>query len=269
METRHKCPWFENVSENHTKRKITSYWDETVTQYDHEFGGGISSADEERIYRTVLQKHLALTPGARILEVGCGTGELTVVLAGLGYKVFGIDISWNMLARAIEKNNDSGLGILFSKGDAEAPPFRAETFDAVFSRHLIWTLPDPDRAVANWLRLLKPGGVLLTIDGVWIHQGFEPRLRRLLANILVSFKKKRIHRAWTKYYPANRKGIPLFGGTGPQSIAGLFERHGLTRVWTDSLDELISHEKKHAPIEYHLLYTQNPRYLVGGIKEGV
>ena len=255
-------------TKNLIKSDIADYWDNNSAQYDHEFGGGISCQDEKHIYNAIIKKNLRQNPGAKVLDVGCGTGVLSIILANLGYKVTGIDISNKMLDRAIDKNKRLGLDILFSNGDAEAPPFEGTHFDAIFSRHLIWTLTDPEKAVANFVRLLKPGGVLLTIDGIWIHKGFGPRVRRFLANILVSLKTKRIHRGWTNYYAADEKHIPLFGGTGPQSIVNLYNRHGLSHIWTDPLDELIAFERQHAPMEYRILYTKNPRYLVGGIKEG-
>ena len=249
-------------------QEVIAYWDKAANHYDGEFGGGISGSAEHDIYKSIIVKSLSGTNGTKVLDVGCGTGEISIIFAGLGFEVAGIDVSDKMLAHAIEKNRQLGLDILFAYGDAENPPFKEHSFDVVFSRHLIWTLTDPGKAVVNWIRLLKPGGILLAIDGVWIHKGFEPSVRRLLANIIVSIKKLKIHRGWTNYYAADKNDFPLFGGTGAKSIMDLFKRYDLMNIWTDPLDELISFEHKHAPLEYRILYTKNPRYLVGGVKKG-
>jgi SAM-dependent methyltransferase len=55
----------------------------------------------------------------------------------------------------------------FRVGDAAVPPVAAGSVEAIVSRHLLWTLPDPLGALTNWHRALRPGGRLIVIDGLW------------------------------------------------------------------------------------------------------
>jgi len=72
-----------------------------------------------------------------------------------------------MLQKAKEKANSLNLIIDFRQGDAENLPFENESFDMVINRNLVWTLPDPERAIFEWGRVLKPEGKVIIIDGNW------------------------------------------------------------------------------------------------------
>jgi SAM-dependent methyltransferase len=61
----------------------------------------------------------------------------------------------------------AGRDAVFLVGDAGAPPVGGRRFDAVLVRHVLWTLPDPGRVLAHWRELLRPGGRLVLIEGVW------------------------------------------------------------------------------------------------------
>ena len=104
---------------------------------------------------------------ARVLDAGCGTGTLSVLLAGLGHRVTGIDISPAMLDLARAKADAQGYAVEFHLMDAAAPEFPPRLFDAVVCRHILWTLPEPARVLERWTSLLKPGGRLVLIEGWW------------------------------------------------------------------------------------------------------
>ena len=93
-----------------------------------------------------------------MLDAGCGTGILSLELAGRGHRVTGIDYAPEMLALAKEKANAAGAAIRFEHADAEALPFAPASFDLVITRHVLWTLPHPEAAIIEWTRVLRPGG---------------------------------------------------------------------------------------------------------------
>jgi len=113
----------------------------------------------------------------------CGTGVLSLPLSEIGHNVTGIDLSDGMLGRAKEKANDQNLRAEFRIGDAENLSFEDESFDVVINRHLLRTLPDPEQAISEWKRVLKPGGKVIIIDGSW---GDFNSLRRWVWCYLVS-----------------------------------------------------------------------------------
>ena len=77
----------------------------------------------------------------------------------------GIDFSRAML-RASRKAAD-GVAVTFRTGDASAPEFAAESVDAIVVRHVTWALPKPADAIRHWAGLLRPGGRLVLVEGLW------------------------------------------------------------------------------------------------------
>jgi ubiquinone/menaquinone biosynthesis C-methylase UbiE len=75
-----------------------------------------------------------------------------------------------MLAEARMQADRHGLKVSFQIGDAVAPPFAEASLDAIVCRHFLWTLRQPEVALANWLRLLRPNGRVVVIDGFWFAQ---------------------------------------------------------------------------------------------------
>jgi ubiquinone/menaquinone biosynthesis C-methylase UbiE len=91
-------------------------------------------------------------------------------MAELGFDVVGIDSSPGMIDVAKRKASNAALDIAFAIGDASAPDAAFGQFDVVLGRHILWALPDPSLALANWTRHLLPGGHLVLIEGFW-HTG--------------------------------------------------------------------------------------------------
>ncbi|WP_080518844.1 methyltransferase domain-containing protein [Rhodopseudomonas palustris] len=71
------------------------------------------------------------------------------------------------------ETHEGAEAVKFHLGDAENPMMPDERFDAVVSRHLVWTLPDPEAALADWLRVLRPGGRVVLVDCDWVHRGAD------------------------------------------------------------------------------------------------
>ena len=95
---------------------------------------------------------LAAQPGERILDLGCGDGQLTQKLAQAGAQVTGVDASAEMAAAA------RALGVVAEVGNAEALPYPDRSFDAVFSNAALHWVRNQDAMLAEVHRVLKPGG---------------------------------------------------------------------------------------------------------------
>jgi ubiquinone/menaquinone biosynthesis C-methylase UbiE len=144
---------------------ITDRWSARARTYDISPGHGIHSKQEKEEWLNILANALDQKKELNILDVGTGTGALALLFAELNHTVVGIDLSEKMLNIATEKAQKNRLNAEFQVGDAEDPQFAEESFDAIACRHLLWTLPNPEKAVAAWRKLLKPGGRLIIIDG--------------------------------------------------------------------------------------------------------
>lgn len=102
-------------------------------------------------------------PGQRILDVACGTGTVTRILADHGATVTGLDFSHGMISEAIERHGDHP-NITFQQGDATQLPFEDNTFDATTVSFGIRNVQEPKRALAEMLRVTKPGGKILVCE---------------------------------------------------------------------------------------------------------
>jgi ubiquinone/menaquinone biosynthesis C-methylase UbiE len=91
-----------------------------------------------------------------------------VLLAEAGHQVHGLDASPRMLDEARRKAEQPRVALTLHLGDAAQPPLTAGWFDVVLARHVLWALPDPAAALANWIRLLRPDGRLVLIEGRWM-----------------------------------------------------------------------------------------------------
>src|SRR5207245_192630 len=100
------------------------------------------------------------------------------------HQVTGVDLSPAMLVAAREKAEKLGLPITLLEARADQVPLPDGTFNAVFSRHLLWTLPKPRAALREWARVVRPGGIVAVADGWWNEPGREMRLRRAVGSRL-------------------------------------------------------------------------------------
>ena len=148
---------------------VRDFWNSQASSFDDEPDHGLRDPDTRRAWRSLLLERLPPAP-ARILDLGCGTGTLTMLLAEEGYRVDGLDIAEAMVAAARSKAAGSELPVTFQRGDASAPPYPPQSYDVVLSRHVLWAMPDPTAALRSWTRLLRPGGRLLLVEGRW-HTG--------------------------------------------------------------------------------------------------
>jgi len=105
-----------------------------------------------------LVRFAGVQPGEAVLDVACGTGVVAVTAARAGAKVRGLDLTPALLERARENAALAGVSIEFTEGDVEALPYPNASFDVVLSQFGHMFAPRPELAVAEMLRVLKPGG---------------------------------------------------------------------------------------------------------------
>ncbi|HEY8306140.1 MAG TPA: class I SAM-dependent methyltransferase [Lapillicoccus sp.] len=165
-----------------TAADVRAYWDAEAAGFDEAADHGLRDPQVRGAWGRLLREHLP-EPPADVLDLGCGTGTLTVLLAEGGHRVHGVDLAPAMVAAARAKIAASGTTATVEVGDASDPPGRAGAYDVVLTRHVLWALPDPSAALSRWVRLLRPGGRLLLVEGRWWTGGglTAAETRRLLA----------------------------------------------------------------------------------------
>jgi SAM-dependent methyltransferase len=102
-----------------------------------------------------------LPPGGRVLEVGCGTGGFLVAAASAGLEAVGSDIATRWLVVARRRLADRGLRVPLVGAQAERLPWPDASFDALVADSVLEHLDDPAAALAEWHRVVRPGGRLL------------------------------------------------------------------------------------------------------------
>lgn len=158
------------------------YWTWRAEGYS-ELNRNELATTQREVWRRVLVSHIAARfPGRepetlRVLEIGTGPGFFAILLTEAGYDVTAIDLTPSMLAEARKNAGALAAHIRFLEMNAEALAFDDGAFDVVLSRNVTWNLPHPERAYAEWLRVLSPGGLLLNFDANWYRYLYDGNAR--------------------------------------------------------------------------------------------
>ena len=118
------------------------------------------SYGQDRRWKARVVELSAVRPNLRALDLACGTGDIAFALARRGADVVGLDITHRMVQLARAKDGAAR----FVTGDMLALPFGDEAFDLVTTGYGLRNVPDLPRAIAEMRRVLKPGGVLISLD---------------------------------------------------------------------------------------------------------
>jgi SAM-dependent methyltransferase len=127
----------------------------------------------------IFLNRLAISPGARVLDVACGTGNLAIPLARGGAHATGVDIATNLIIQARERAASEGLTVSFDEGDAEALAYGDEYFDVVVSMFGAMFAPRPELVAAELARVLRPGGLLAMAN--WNPGSFSGQMFKVSA----------------------------------------------------------------------------------------
>lgn len=139
-------------------------WDARAAAFDDEPDHGLRDPEVRAAWSDRLRAWLPEDP-ADLLDLGCGTGSMSLLAAGQGHRVTAVDLSPAMVERARAKL--AGHDAVVLRGEAADPPVGERRFDVILVRHVLWTLPEPARVLRHWRDLLRPGGRFVLVEGVW------------------------------------------------------------------------------------------------------
>ena len=205
--------------------QITKFWSMVAPGYEDR-GSNVAEhgTDEYRLWCAAVGAVLPDEP-ADVLDLATGTGFLALISAELGHRVAGTDLSTAMLSLAERRARERGLDVRFAPGDAVSPDIGPHSVDVVTNRHLLWTLRDPEKAMANWLRILRPDGLVLSVDGFWFADEGP--------------KDPEHPNVFDQHYsPATRAALPFMGLDDTWPIVETFERAGYFDVQAEYMPAL-------------------------------
>lgn len=151
-----------------------------------------------------------------MLDCGTGSGYLAHLAAQLGHRVTGVDNSEGMLEAA--RSAGTGSNPTFVHGDVQNLALDGP-FDAITSRYVLWTLPDPAGAVASWASRLRPGGIMLAFDANWFPNGAHADVDVESDDGADAFR--------STYTPEYLSTLPLAQVTSPEPYVEIFRQAGL------------------------------------------
>jgi ubiquinone/menaquinone biosynthesis C-methylase UbiE len=213
LKTGRKSSWlflFGKFIMEKVKTAIRKYWNWRSKSYGYDADKSIQI---ENRWETVLKEIVSDAPGRMALDIGTGRGQFAFYLDRLGFNVTGIDLSEDMISHARRNVLAHNRKIFFKTGDAEQLEFEDNTFDVVVSRNLLWTLPNPDKAINEWRRVLRQDGTIVVSDGFWMNYTWK-RVHHLAFKL---FKEKFQNGSLTslrffKSYALLQKSLPYYEG---------------------------------------------------------
>ena len=187
------------------RESVEQAYDRWAPIYDLVFGGVFAKGPQAAISATNKL-------GGRVLEVGVGTG-ISLPLYAPNVRIFGTDISEAMLAKARERvaqrklKNVEGLSVM----DAENLEFADNSFDVVMAQYVVTAVPNPEKAMDEFARVLRPGGELIILTRVSADDGMRRFIEQKLQPVVRHLGFRTAEFAWSRYatWLASAHGIEL------------------------------------------------------------
>ena len=156
----------ESATKREQAQRVREMFAAIATRYD--LLNHLLSGNVDQRWRRLVARRMAAnlsTNDARVLDVACGTGDLSLALvAGTKAQVIGLDFCQPMLDIAAAKSSDRGLGIPFVEGDALKLPFRDRSFDGVSIAFGLRNLASFEGGLGKLFRILRPGGTVAVLE---------------------------------------------------------------------------------------------------------
>lgn len=204
--------------ENSVEKVIGDFWDNYSSEFD-----GEHDTENIDVWKKYLEEILGADKNKVVLDMGAGTGFLANMTAELGYTSIGIDISRKMLEYAVDHADKKKVSAAYMYGSILDLPFMDNTADYVINARVLWTLVEPDKAIKEWARVIKPGGSIFCFNRMKEDEGITVYKKDFYDNKEVDDKL-------------------VVQGAKMDELKNLMERNGLVNVRIEQLPDTYKDE---------------------------
>ena len=204
--------------ENSVEKVIGDFWDNYSSEFD-----GEHDTENIDVWKKYLEEILGADKNKVVLDMGAGTGFLANMTAELGYTSIGVDISRKMLEYAVDHADKKKVSAAYMYGSILDLPFMDNTADYVINARVLWTLVEPDKAIKEWARVIKPGGSIFCFNRMKEDEGITVYKKDFYDNKEVDDKL-------------------VVHGAKMDELKNLMERNGLVNVRIEQLPDTYKDE---------------------------
>ena len=210
----------------------------------------VLSCGVDRSWRKRVAAHLSPLEGKQILDLCCGTGDLSLLLAAHGAHVSGLDFAFPMLPLARAKAKARACSIAWTRGDAVHVPFASESFDAVTIAFGLRNVVAPEDSIRECCRVLRPGGTLAILEFFEIENAYFGAIFRAYFHHVLPRIARCFQAASSTAYSYLPQSVASFASpnevrawmtnAGLQSIADQSLSFGIARLLSGKLADNVS-----------------------------
>lgn len=228
---------------NTLKEEIHAYWTQRAEGYSEYNQQELADARRNMWKNKLLSLLEENFPGKKpeelkILDVGTGPGFFALLLAEAGYQVTAADVTEEMLKEAKKNTGVFAEKIIWKISDAQDLELEDCEFDAVFSRNVTWNLENPGQAYEEWIRVLKPGGLLCNFDADWYGHLYDEEKRSGYEKDRQRVEEKNLEDYYTgtdiERMESIARQVPLSRQKRPQWDVETLKNAGLTDISCDT-----------------------------------
>ena len=202
-------------------KEVRAMFDSIAMRYD--FLNRFLSFGIDKYWRKKTLRIINPAPDSKVLDLCCGTGDLSLEFAKKGCEVVGVDFSFEMLSRGPVKSNDLKKPVKWTQADAQQLPFSDNSFDIVSIAFGIRNVEDVPKALKECLRVLHSGGTLVILEFFPIQNFFWRNLFRLYFHVILPILARIV--------PSGRTGAYNYL---PQSVDGFYSSDEFYQLLLDA-----------------------------------
>ncbi|MGN1033457.1 MAG: class I SAM-dependent methyltransferase, partial [Intestinibacter sp.] len=167
----------QNKSFEEVSKQIQANWTESAKGYSEQNNRELQS-DKKEIWTEAILENVVKEGKLKVLDIGCGPGEFTILMALAGHDATGVDLTPAMLDQARNNAKKYNVEANFINMDVQNLQFEDETFDLIIARNVTWNLQDAESFFKGCHRVLKVGGRMVYFDANWYLYMYDEEVRR-------------------------------------------------------------------------------------------